>query len=178
MSEKDQRGFDKDDIDTIRDLVDDCLPWQQLKHMMSAFKDHDRFQEHLAVLSEKVSWPDRILLPYGQHLYIVEKSDGRRIVKCDCGYEFGDYTDNWKLNAAIFVRDTEESMDELYPRGMGSVPSWQVLREYYCPGCQTQLEVEAVPPGYPVVVDFIPDIDAFYRGWLTSDVSGPSSGTG
>ncbi len=35
-----------------------------------------------------------------------------------------------------------------------------------CPGCRTQLEVEAVPPGYPVIFDFEPDLETFYREWL------------
>jgi acetone carboxylase gamma subunit len=39
------------------------------------------------------------------------------------------------------------------------------LREFYCPGCFTLLEVEAVPPGYPVLFDFQPDIEGFYE-WL------------
>jgi acetone carboxylase gamma subunit len=34
----------------------------------------------------------------------------------------------------------------------------------------TQLEVEAVPPGYPVVFDFLPDIDTFYEKWLGKPV--------
>jgi acetone carboxylase gamma subunit len=28
------------------------------------------------------------------------------------------------------------------------------------------LEVEAVPPGYPVVHDFLPDLEGFYSEWL------------
>jgi hypothetical protein len=40
------------------------------------------------------------------------------------------------------------------------------LREYCCPSCARQLETEAVPPGYPIVHEFLPDIGGFYRGWL------------
>ena len=40
------------------------------------------------------------------------------------------------------------------------------MREYYCPGCGVQLEVETLPVGYPAVFEFLPDIDAFYRDWL------------
>jgi acetone carboxylase gamma subunit len=49
-------------------------------------------------------------------------------------------------------------------------PRWSQIREYLCPGCMTQLEVEAVPPGYPVVHDFVPDIDGFYQEWLRRPV--------
>jgi N-methylhydantoinase A/oxoprolinase/acetone carboxylase beta subunit len=31
---------------------------------------------------------------------------------------------------------------------------------------KTLLEVEAVPPGYPVIHDFVPDLEGFYEQWL------------
>ena len=71
----------------IEDLIDAKLPWAQLKGMMSTFKDVDRFEKYLSILQERVKWGDKILLPYALHLYIVEKRDGSRVVKCDCGYE-------------------------------------------------------------------------------------------
>ena len=40
------------------------------------------------------------------------------------------------------------------------------LHEYYCPGCWSLLEVEAVPPGYPVVSGFEPGIETFYSDFL------------
>jgi len=49
---------------------------------------------------------------------------------------------------------------------MHSDPEWMALREYYCPGCYALLEVEMAPPGYPIVHDFQPDIETFYRDWL------------
>lgn len=154
------------DLKTIEALVDGKLPWSDVKNIMSSFKDKDRFQKYVQVLQSKVPWPEKILLPYGLHLYIVEKNDKSRVVKCDCGYEFGDYKKNWKLEANIFVRDTKEKMTEIYPEMLAAETDWMELREYYCPGCFTLLEVEALPPGYPIVFDFQPDIDAFYESWL------------
>ncbi len=154
------------DRKTIEELIDGTLDWVQLKEMISSFKDPERFDLYLDVLQDRVSWPERILLPYGLHLYIVAKPDGRRIVKCDCGHEFGDYRENWKLQALIYLRETEEAISELYPRFMGPDPEWQVLREYYCPQCLAQLEVEAVPAWYPVIFDFEPDLEGFYEEWL------------
>jgi len=79
---------------------------------------------------------------------------------------FGDYQINWKLKCRIRVRDTFESIEKLYPKMMGSDPEWEVLREFFCPNCFTLLDVEAVPPGYPIIFNFLPDIDAFYEKWL------------
>ncbi len=161
-----QNGSAPYDEQTIADLVDGRLPPESLKSMMSSFKDSDRFIKYLRVLQARVPWSDPILLPLGPHLYIVGRADGARVVRCDCGHEFGDYRHNWKLSALILVRDTEERLHEIYPRMMHADPDWMVLREFVCPGCATLLEVEAVPPGYPIVVDFQPDLEAFYRDWL------------
>ena len=134
------------------------------------------FRAMLALHQEAVAWDDRILIPYGEHLYVVQKPDGRRVVKCDCGHEFCEVERNWKLEALVHLRDTAESLRELYPAPMHCDPEWMNLREYLCPGCATLLEVEAVPPGYPVVFDFQPDIDGFYRDWLGEPLDPAPSG--
>jgi len=154
------------DLKTIEMLIDGRLPWKEVKNILSSFKDKDRFQKYLNILQTRAKWPEKILLPYGAHLYIVEKSDKSRVVKCDCGHEFGDYKKNWKLAANIFVRDSEEKITEIYPKAMSIDPEWMEIREYYCPNCFALLEVEALPPGYPIIFDFQPDIDAFYESWL------------
>lgn len=149
----------------INELVEGTLEWYQLKDMMSSSKDNERFEIYREVMQSRVKWEDPIL-PFGLHLYIVLKENGTRMVKCDCGHEFCDYKDNWKLHANIYVRDSEEVMNQIYPKLMSPDPEWQVIREYYCPECATQLEVEAVTPWYPVIHDFEPDIDTFYNDWL------------
>ena len=157
--------------DVIRDLIDGKLPWQTTKPIMSDFKDEERFEIYLEILQERVPWKERILLPIGEHLYIVQKGQ-ERIVKCDCGYEFAPYTENWKLEALVYVRDSEEELGEIYPEKMRGDPAWNVLREYFCPGCKTLLEVEAVPTGYPVIHDFVPDLEGFYEYWLGRPLPG------
>lgn len=151
----------------IEELIDGTIDWDTLHRMLSTPKDPERFQMYLEILQERVPWDDRIILPYSLHLYIVQKKDTKEwVIKCDCGHEFCDYRDNWKLHALIYVRDTEEALNEIYPRLMAPDPQWQVLREYYCPGCGTLLEVEAPVPWYPVIHNWQPDIETFYREWL------------
>lgn len=151
--------------EVLKDLIEGKLDWPRVKQIMSSPKDTDRFEKYLALAQERVKWPEKILLPLGEHLYIVAR-DGARIVKCDCGHEFGDWRENWKLNALIFSRDTREKLAEIYPGPRSPDPQWCEIREFYCPGCGAQLEVESVPPGYPITFDFLPDIDAFYEHWL------------
>jgi acetone carboxylase gamma subunit len=154
------------DPQALADLVDERLPRGQVRAIQSGFKDADRFDKYVALLQERAAWDERIVLPFGEHLYVVAKPDGAYWIKCDCGHEFCEHTANWKLEALIAVRDTDESLREIYPSKMHGDPAWNHLREYFCPGCKTLLEVEAVPPGYPVIHDFVPDLEGFYEGWL------------
>ena len=157
-----QQGYPKD---LIADLIDGKLPWPDTKRIMSSFKDPTRFDTYVQVLQERVPWDEQILMPIGEHLQIVQKG-AERVVKCDCGQEFGPYTENWKLGAAVIVRDTKEQLEELYPGPKAPDPQFQEIREFICPGCATLLEVEALPPGHPFIFDFLPDLEGFYEGVL------------
>lgn len=150
---------------TFADLLDGTLPWDRVKTIMSGAKDPERFDLYLEVLAERTGITDPILLPLGEHLFVVAR-EGRRVVICDCGHEFGPLERNWKEGTRILVRDSEELLEEIYDPYHRCDPSWMQLREFYCPGCFALLEVEAVPPGYPVLYDFQPDIDAFYSQFL------------
>ncbi len=154
-----------EDKKTLERMINGELKWEELKPIISDRKDPSRFEKILDILHEKTSWNEKILIPLHEHLYVVVK-DGERIVKCDCGHEFGDYRKNWKLKCRVRVRDTFETLEELYPKYMSSHPDWMELREFFCPGCFTLLDTESVPPGYHVVFNFLPDIDAFYEKWL------------
>lgn len=153
------------DKKTLEKMIDGELPWGQLEEIISGEKDPNRFEKMMEILEERTEWDEKIILPLQEHLYIVAK-DGERIVKCDCGHEFGDYRENWKKKSQVRVRDTKEELQELYPEYMASDPDWMEIREYYCPGCFTLLDTEAVPPGYPSIFNFLPDIDTFYEEWL------------
>ena len=153
------------DKKTLERMINGELSWEELKPIISGRKDPNRFDLILEILQFRVSWNEKIILPLHEHLHIVAK-ESKRIVKCDCGYEFGDYKENWKTKCRIRVRDTVEDILELYPKDMGSDPEWVEIREYFCPGCFALLDVEAVPPGYPTIFNFLPDIDIFYEKWL------------
>jgi len=147
--------------ETIADLIDGKLAWPTLKNIMSGAKDPDRFEMYLEILQERVAWDETILVPIAEHLYVVQKGD-ERVVKCDCGHEFCDYRMNWKLFSLMYTRNTDERLGEVYEGLHRPDADWSEIREYYCPGCAAQLEVEAVTPGYPIIFDFLPDIDGFY----------------
>ena len=155
--------FHKSDIEK---LIDGILPWPAIQDMMSSPKDADRFDKYVEILQERMSWDDPILLPLTPALFIVAKQPGERVVKCRCGHEYGDYRVNWKLSALIHVREDEASLSEIYRGRQMPDPTWQQVREYICPSCGIQHEVEAVPRGCPPDFDFLPNLDAFYQEWL------------
>jgi len=155
-------SYEKNDL---KDLYDGKLPWDKVKAIMSNPKDDDRFDRYIEILQERVPWTEKILMPLGMHIYIVQKGH-ERIVKCDCGHEFGDWRRNWKLGALVFVRDTVEKLEEIYPGLRCPDPELCEIREYYCPGCGSLLKVESLPVGCPPAFDALPDLDAFYRDWL------------
>ena len=100
--------------EVLSDLKDGTLAWPQVKRIMSAYKDDDRFFKMIEIHQDRVAWKERILLPIGEHLYIVQKGR-KRIVKCACGHEFGDAKRNWKLVAHIHVRDSKKALREIFP---------------------------------------------------------------
>jgi len=151
--------------ETLKELIEGKLDWPQTFNIITQDKDEDRFEKYIEILQEKLGWSEKILLKLTEHLYVVEK-DGQRIVKCDCGQEFGDYRVNWKLNSLIHVRETKEELEELWPGDGKPDPKHASIREYFCPGCAALLQVECVPVGYPIIFDFLPDLDTFYGDWL------------
>lgn len=165
MSEDD--GF-RVTAEHVRLLAEGRLAPDDFKRLMRLSpKDATRFRDYIEHLRQTVQLDGLILMRISEHLYIVETAAGTRVVKCDCGHDFGDYQVNWKLAALIRVRETQADMAAVY-HPIEAVPEegWLEIREFYCPGCASQLAVECVAPGYPVVFEFLPDLDPFYREWV------------
>ena len=87
----------------VSHLVEGTLDWETTFRMLSMPKDNSRFEQYLAALQAKVGFKDRIVLPLAPHMYIVQSAATKQwIIKCDCGHEFCDYKENWKLHASIY----------------------------------------------------------------------------
>jgi N-methylhydantoinase B/acetone carboxylase alpha subunit len=153
--------------ETLEAMLDEKLSRREVKEIQSGYKDPDRFDKWLAILQDRVIWDDPIVLPLGEALYVIRRlSDGELVIRSEAGHDFCRFDENWKMHAAVFVRDSDELLGEVYPKMAHCDPEWMELREFYCPKSGRLLEVEAVTTGYPVVHDFLPDIEGFYAGWL------------
>ena len=56
----------------VSDLIDGDLDWETVRKMLFMPKDQQRFVNYVDILHERASWDDKIILPLGPHLYIVE----------------------------------------------------------------------------------------------------------
>ncbi len=152
--------------EVTRALIRRELAWPDLLKLMREPKATTRFDETLAALQALVPWNERILLPLGENLFIVAKG-GRAIVKTMAGAELCAWNENWKMKCRVIVRRTRRALEKIFPREHLTIdPDLVELREWYCPVSGTLLDVDCVPPTYPVEIDFTPDLKAFYEDWL------------
>ncbi len=90
----------------------------------------------------------KTLLPVTLYLNIAEANDGKKVVVCSkCGFAYCSDEENWKKFSLI----NERKPADLRPEDSAHDADWCIYREFYCPGCGTQIEVEACPPGAPLM---------------------------
>jgi len=102
------------------------------------------------------------LTPY---VDVAEDRDGRRVCVCSkCGHVYCEAGDDFKYFSLIYDR----SPDEVYPEHIAGDKDWYILREFYCPGCGLQVEVETTPPGTPILRSY----EALDMGWTIPNNEG------
>ena len=157
--------------ETLEALLDERLSRREVKEIQSGYKDPDRFDKWVALLQSRVDWDDPIVLPLGEGLNVVRRSsDGELVIRSDAGHDFCRFDATGRRTRRSSSATPTSCCSEIYPRMAHCDPDWMELREFYCPLSGRLLETEAVTPGYPVVHDFLPDIEGFYRGWLGREV--------
>jgi len=167
------------DAGLLRQLMSGRLSWDVIEKILRAPKTLDRFAQYMAAVAPDIRVTGKPLLRLNEYLYIVGHDTGIPTVQCGrCGYDFGDYRVNWKLNSDVYVRRSKEEFLEIY-RYEEVIPeeNYAEIREYYCPGCYTLLCVECVPPGYPPIFEFLPDVEGFYRDVLGQAIPGGAGGS-
>ena len=75
------------------------------------------------------------------------KEAGKVLICSQCGNVYCKAEENFKLHCLIYDRDPAE----IYPGDWAPDKDWMIFREFYCPGCGAQVEVEGTPEGTPIV---------------------------
>ena len=153
-------------LEVTRALMNRDLAWPDLVKLMREPKSENRFDEMIAAVQDKVPWKEQILLPLGENLFIVAKK-GKAIIKTMGGAELCAWNENWKMKCRVRIRKTKADLNKIFPTEHMTIdPDLVELREWICPKSGMLIDVDCVPPTYPVEVDFTPDLDAFYTQWL------------
>lgn len=153
-------------MEITRGLVRRELGWPDLFKLMRDPKSNQRFDEMIQVTQEMVPWPEQILLPLGENLFIVAKGE-RAVIKTAGGAELCAWNENWKMKCRVIIRRTKSDLRKIFPVEHLTIdPNLVEIREWICPKSGMLLDVDCVPPTYPVEIDFTPDLEAFYEHWL------------
>ena len=142
------------DVREIEQLVDGKLPWPRVQEIMKDAKDVERFTKWLDILQRRVAWPERILLPLTPALFIVQKGLRAhrqvplrsRVRRLSGELEAVRADSRPRLGRGARSRSTAAPSSPIR-RGCRSASTT-------CPGCGSQLEVEAVPRGTPPDFEF------------------------
>ncbi|MDD4984275.1 MAG: hydantoinase B/oxoprolinase family protein [Dehalococcoidales bacterium] len=110
--------------------------------------------QHKCCGTSRAEIPDKILGRLQEHLYVVQEH-GRKVISCECGHELGCCETNWKYRALVYGRNFKD----IYPGILEQHQDWCLFREFYCPRCLRQLEVEGVPQGVPFLCGTGPDLE-------------------
>jgi len=80
------------------------------------------------------------LMPMGEYMEVIEV-DGQKLIRCRCEYQFGPASQNWKDNASMAIL-TDEAVGPLV-----KLHEDIEMRQYVCPKCGLQLEIELLRKG-------------------------------
>jgi len=144
VHKRNERRLPKPSQDWFDETVDFC----------KAFRDQLEFEKKLIESEEKIG-AEKIkevkyhLTPY-VNVVATNKGDVNVCSKCD--FIYGSVHRNFKYDCLIYERDPEE----IHPpsRKMAPDKEWTMYREFYCPGCGTQVEVELCPHGAPIMQNY------------------------
>ncbi|MFC1906461.1 hydantoinase B/oxoprolinase family protein [Chloroflexota bacterium] len=91
------------------------------------------------------------LLSLTPYVDIVIDDKGRKLAVCSqCGFVYCEADDNFKYHCLVYDREPAD----YYPGSLAYDKEWCVFREFYCPSCASQVEVESCVPGMPILCNY------------------------
>jgi N-methylhydantoinase B/oxoprolinase/acetone carboxylase alpha subunit len=135
-----------------RDLPEPVLKFfDEMIKFSEGFRSELAFEEAFAASEPKpVEKPvvGKEEIPLTPYVKIAKGEKGGKVATCvQCGYAYCDAHENFKLYCLIYDRDPAE----IYPGSWAPKKDWMIFREFYCPGCGAQVEVEGTGVGTPII---------------------------
>ena len=129
----------------------------------------------------RVAWADPIVLPFGEAPE--HRRNHRRRTSCAATAATtsatGDH--NWKLHARSACATATRRSARSTRAWRTATPTGRSCASTSAPAAPGCSRSRPSPPGYPVVHDFLPDLEGFYHAWLgreVPDANGSSVQTG
>lgn len=127
---------------------------RELKEFSPAFQQQLQREEELAAKGARPANQiemKRFLFRLTPYVTIMgdDTRNNKYAVCSQCGFVYGPAEEDFKLGALVYERDPAE----IYPRHLAPDKEWAVLREFYCPGCACQIEVDQIAPGMPIIAN-------------------------
>ncbi|UCF56891.1 MAG: hypothetical protein JSW15_12645, partial [Deltaproteobacteria bacterium] len=123
---------------------------EEMTDFSEGFREELAFEEEFAASPDK-KFPKEAreeLFKLTPYVSALKTDSGKRVLACtECGHILCEAGENFKLYCLIYDRDPAE----IYIRNRAPDKGWMVFREFYCPGCGVQMEVEGTPVATPIV---------------------------
>ncbi|MDY7039031.1 MAG: hydantoinase B/oxoprolinase family protein, partial [Thermodesulfobacteriota bacterium] len=90
----------------------------------------------------------KLIFKLTPHVNVVEDENGNKVAMCShCDFAYCDAREDYKLYSLIYDRAPSGVM----PLHLAPDDDWATYREFYCPGCGSQTEVDQAPKGMPII---------------------------
>jgi acetone carboxylase gamma subunit len=122
----------------------------EMTQFSGGFRKELEFEEHFAARPEKTyaKVTGKELFKLTPYVKVIKAGDGKELLVCsECGHVFCEAAENFKLYCLIYDRDPAE----VYLMNKAPNKDWMIFREFYCPECAAQVEVEGTPVGTPII---------------------------
>lgn len=123
---------------------------EEITDFSEPFRKELEFEERFATSPDKIypATAGKELLKLTPYISVMESEDGRKVMVCSkCGKVLCDANENFKLHCLIYDRDPSD----IYVENKAPDKNWMIFREFYCPECGIQVEVEGTPVATPIV---------------------------
>ncbi|MBW1850359.1 MAG: hydantoinase B/oxoprolinase family protein [Deltaproteobacteria bacterium] len=124
--------------------------FEEITGFSEGFRNELAFEEEFAAGPDK-EYPTEAkeeLFKLTPYVSVMKADNGQKVLVCaECGKVLCEANENFKLFCLIYDRDAAE----IYVHNSAPKKDWMIFREFYCPGCGAQMEVEGTPEATPIV---------------------------